>query len=157
MQWLASMAGVRMTIVPYRSIPQGLQALVTGEADLQWVGAAAGEDLIATGKILQLGVATRQRLSRAPDMPTLIEQGYPGFEMISFYGLVAPKKTPQNIIEKLHQALVTISSNPAVRQRVETAGATLTITKPAEFEQLMRDSMDKFQRIADAAKIEIKP
>jgi tripartite-type tricarboxylate transporter receptor subunit TctC len=157
MQWLASMAGVRMTIVPYRSIPQGLQALVTGEADLQWVGAAAGEDLIATGKILQLGVATRQRLPRAPDMPTLIEQGYPGFEMISFYGLVAPKKTPQNIIEKLHQALVTISSNPAVRQRVETAGATLTITKPAEFEQLMRDSMDKFQRIADAAKVESKP
>ncbi len=114
MQWLASMAGVKMTIVPYRSIPQGLQALVTGEADLQWVGAAAGEDLIATGKILQLGVATRQRLSRAPDMPTLIEQGYPGFEMISFYGLVAPKKTPQNIIERLHQALVTISGNPAV-------------------------------------------
>src|SRR4029079_9128084 len=75
MQWLASMAGVKMTIVPYRSIPQGLQALVTGEADLQWVGAAAGQDLIATGKILQLGVATRQRLSRAPDMPTLIEQG----------------------------------------------------------------------------------
>ena len=157
MQWLASMAGVRMTIVPYRSIPQGLQALVTGEADLQWVGAAAGEDLIATGKILQLGVATRQRLSRAPDMPTLIEQGYPGFEMISFYGLVAPKKTPQNIIEILHQALVTISGNPAVRQRVETAGATLTITRPAEFEQLMRDSMDKFQRIADAAKVESKP
>ena len=157
MQWLASMAGVRMTIVPYRSIPQGLQALVTGEADLQWVGAAAGEDLIATGKILQLGVATRQRLSRAPDMPTLIEQGYPGFEMISFYGLVAPKKTPQNIIEILHQALVTISGNPAVRQRVETAGATLTTTRPAEFEQLMRDSMDKFQRIADAAKVESKP
>ncbi len=157
MQWLASMAGVRMTIVPYRSIPQGLQALVTGEADLQWVGAAAGEDLIATGKILQLGVATRQRLSRAPDMPTLIEQGYPGFEMISFYGLVAPKKTPQNIIEILHRALVTISGNPAVRQRVETAGATLTTTRPAEFEQLMRDSMDKFQRIADAAKVESKP
>jgi tripartite-type tricarboxylate transporter receptor subunit TctC len=157
MQWLASMAGVRMTIVPYRSIPQGLQALVTGEADLQWVGAAAGEDLIATGKILQLGVATRQRRSRAPDMPTLIEQGYPGFEMISFYGLVAPKKTPQNIIEILHQALVTISGNPAVRQRVETAGATLTTTRPAEFEQLMRDSMDKFQRIADAAKVESKP
>ena len=119
--------------------------------------AAAGEDLIATGKILQLGVATRQRLSRAPDMPTLIEQGYPGFEMISFYGLVAPKKTPQNIIEILHQALVTISGNPAVRQRVETAGATLTTTRPAEFEQLMRDSMDKFQRIADAAKVESKP
>jgi tripartite-type tricarboxylate transporter receptor subunit TctC len=157
MQWLASMAGVKMTIVPYRSIPQGLQALVTGEADLQWVGAAAGEDLIATGKILQLGVATRQRLSRAPDMPTLIEQGYPGFEMISFYGLVAPKKTPQNIIERLHQALVAISGNPAVRQRVETAGATLTINRPAEFEQLMRDSMDKFQRIADAAKVESKP
>jgi tripartite-type tricarboxylate transporter receptor subunit TctC len=157
MQWLASMAGVRMTIVPYRSIPQGLQALVTGEADLQWVGAAAGEDLIATGKILQLGVATRQRLSRAPNMPTLIEQGYPGFEMISFYGLVAPKKTPQNIIERLHQALVTISGNPAVRQRVEAAGATLTITKPAEFEQLMRDSMAKFQRIAEAAKVESKP
>ena len=77
--------------------------------------------------------------------------------MISFYGLVAPKKTPQNIVEKLHQALVTISSNAAVRQRVEAAGATLTITKPAEFEQLMRDSMDKFQRIADAAKVEGKP
>jgi tripartite-type tricarboxylate transporter receptor subunit TctC len=157
MQWLASMAGVRMTIVPYRSIPQGLQALVTGEADLMWVGAAAGEDLISTGKILQLGVATRPRLARAPNMPTLIEQGFPGFEMISFYGLVAPKRTPAAIIEKLHQGLVTISGNAAVRQRVETAGATLTITTPAVFEQLMRDSMVKFQRIADAAKVEGKP
>ncbi len=157
MQWLASMAGVRMTIVPYRSIPQGLQALVTGEADLMLVGAAAGEDLIATGKIIPLGVATRQRLPRAPDMPTLIEQGFPGFEMISFYGLVAPKKTPASVVEKLHQGLVTISGNAAVKQRVEAAGATLTITKPAEFEQLMRDSMDKFQRIADAAKVDSKP
>jgi tripartite-type tricarboxylate transporter receptor subunit TctC len=157
MQWLASMAGIRMTIVPYRSIPNGLQALVTGEADLMFVGAAAGQDLISTGKILQLGVATKQRLSRAPDMPTLIEQGFPGFEMISFYGLVAPKKTPAAIIDKMHQGLVTMSGNAAVRQKVEAAGATLTITKPAEFEQLMRDSMVKFQRIADAAKTESKP
>jgi tripartite-type tricarboxylate transporter receptor subunit TctC len=157
MQWLASMAGVPMTIVPYRSIPNGLQALVTGEADLMFVGAAAGEDLISTGKILQLGVATRQRLPRNPDMPTLIEQGFADFEMISFYGLVAPKKTPTSIIEKLHQGLVAISAQPAVTQRVSAAGATLTITKPEEFERLMRDSMDKFQRIADAAKVESKP
>jgi tripartite-type tricarboxylate transporter receptor subunit TctC len=157
MQWLASMAGLRMTIVPYRSIPQGLQALVTGEADLMFVGAAAGEDLIATGKIIQLGVATKQRIARAPDMPTLIEQGFPGFEMISFYGLVAPKKTPAGIIEKLHQGLMAVSKEAAVRERLEKAGATLTITSPKEFEQLMRDSMDKFQRIADAAKSEAKP
>ena len=84
--------------------PAGLAGSGHRRSRPEWVGAAAGEDLIATGKILQLGVATRQRLSRAPDMPTLIEQGYPGFEMISFYGLVAPKKTPQNIIERLHQA-----------------------------------------------------
>ena len=157
MQWLASMAGLRMTIVPYRSIPQGLQALVTGEADLMFVGAAAGEDLIATGKIIQLGIATKQRIARAPDMPTLIEQGFPGFEMISFYGLVAPKKTPAGIIEKLHQGLMAVSKEAAVRERIEKAGATLTITSPKEFEQLMRDSMDKFQRIADAAKSEAKP
>jgi tripartite-type tricarboxylate transporter receptor subunit TctC len=157
MQWLASMAGLRMTIVPYRSIPQGLQALVTGEADLMFVGAAAGEDLIVTGKIIQLGVATKQRIPRAPDMPTLIEQGFPGFEMISFYGLVAPKKTPAGIIEKLHQGLMAVSKEAAVRERLEKAGATLTITSPKEFEQLMRDSMDKFQRIADAAKSEAKP
>jgi tripartite-type tricarboxylate transporter receptor subunit TctC len=157
MQWLASMAGIRMTIVPYRSIPQGLQALVTGEADLMFVGAAAGEDLIATGKIIQLGVATKQRIARVPDMPTLIEQGFPGFEMISFYGLVAPKKAPAGIIEKLHQGLMAVSKEAAVRERIEKAGATLTITGPKEFEQLMRDSMDKFQRIADAAKSEAKP
>jgi tripartite-type tricarboxylate transporter receptor subunit TctC len=134
-----------------------LQALVTGEADLMFVGAAAGEDLISTGKIIPLGVATRQRLPRAPDMPTLIEQGFTGFEMISFYGLVAPKKTLPSVVEKLHTGLVTIAGNSAVKQRVEAAGATLTITKPAEFEQLMRESLDKFQRIADAAKIEGKP
>jgi tripartite-type tricarboxylate transporter receptor subunit TctC len=157
MQWLASMAGVRMTIVPYRSIPQGLQALVTGEADLMFVGAAAGEDLIATGKIIPLGVATKQRIPRAPDMPTLIEQGFSGFEMISFYGLVAPKKTPASIVEKLHQGLVTISGHADVRERIEKAGATLTITSPQEFEQLTRDSMDKFKRIADAARSEAKP
>jgi tripartite-type tricarboxylate transporter receptor subunit TctC len=157
MQWLASMAGIRMTIVPYRSIPQGLQALVTGEADLMFVGAAAGEDLIATGKIIQLGIATKQRIPRAPDMPTLIEQGFPGFEMISFYGLVAPKKTPADIIGKLHQGLVAISGRADVKERIEKAGATLTITSPKEFEHLMRDSMDKFQRIADAAKSEAKP
>jgi tripartite-type tricarboxylate transporter receptor subunit TctC len=157
MQWLASMAGVRMTIVPYRSIPQGLQALVTGEADLMFVGAAAGEDLIATGKIIPLGVATKQRIPRAPDMPTLIEQGFSGFEMISFYGLVAPKKTPASIVEKLHQGLVAISGHADVRERIEKAGATLTITSPQEFEQLTRDSMDKFKRIADAARSEAKP
>jgi tripartite-type tricarboxylate transporter receptor subunit TctC len=155
MQWLESVAGVRVTIVPYRSIPQGLQALVTGEADLMFVG-AGGEDLVASGKIVALGMAMRQRNERAPNVPTLIEQGYPNFEMLSWYGLVAPKRTPQQALAKLHQGLESLTSNDTVKQRLQSAGATLTITKPDEFERLVRDSTDKFQKIAEAAKVQTK-
>jgi tripartite-type tricarboxylate transporter receptor subunit TctC len=152
MQWLESAADVSFTIVPYRSIPQGLQALVTGEADLMFVGAGVGDDLVDSGKIVQLGIALRERSPRMPKVPTLIEQGIADFEQISWYGLVAPKATPQPILARLHQGLENVAANETVRQRLQTAGAALTISRPDQFEQMVRDSVDRFQKIADTAK-----
>jgi tripartite-type tricarboxylate transporter receptor subunit TctC len=152
MQWLESAADVSFTIVPYRSIPQGLQALVTGEADLMFVGAGVGDDLVDSGKIVQLGVALRERSPRMPKVPTLIEQGVADFEQISWYGLVAPKATPQPILARLHQGLESVAANETIRQRLQTAGAALTLSRPDQFEQMVRDSVDRFQKIADTAK-----
>jgi tripartite-type tricarboxylate transporter receptor subunit TctC len=121
-QWLQKIGG-RAEMVPYRSVPQTILALSSGEMDVFVAPIGEAKAGIAGGKIRGLGVTTAKRLEALPDVPTLEEQGFPGFDVAGWYGVLAPKGTPRPIVDKLNRELNAVIANPAYRERVTGMGA----------------------------------
>ncbi len=121
-QWLQTIGG-RAEMVPYRSVPQTILALASGEMDVFVAPIGEAKAGIAGGKIRGLGVTTARRLQALPELPTLEEQGFPGFDVAGWYGVLAPKGTPRPIVEKLNRELNAVISDPAYRERVIAMGA----------------------------------
>lgn len=121
-QWIQTIGG-RAEMVPYRSVPQTILALSSGEMDVFVAPIGEAKAGIAGGRIRGLGVTTATRLEALPDVPTLEEQGFPGFDVAGWYGVLAPKGTPRPIVEKLNRELNAVITDPAYRERVIGMGA----------------------------------
>jgi tripartite-type tricarboxylate transporter receptor subunit TctC len=121
-QWLQKIGG-RAEMVPYRSVPQTILALSSGEMDVFVAPIGEAKAGIAGGKIRGLGVTTAKRLEALPEVPTLEEQGFPGFDVAGWYGVLAPKGTPRPIVDKANRELNAVIADPAYRERVIGMGA----------------------------------
>ena len=151
-EWLKAMAGIDVLVVNFRGIPQGIQALVSGEADLMFMGiGSAADGFIAQGLIHQIAIATRQRLPNIPNVPTFIEQGIPDFELISWYGLVGPAGFPQSLLKRWHDELVGALQSQDVRRRIEATGAQIAPSSPNDYATWVRKESDKFKKIVALA------
>jgi tripartite-type tricarboxylate transporter receptor subunit TctC len=121
-QWLQKIGG-RAEMVPYRSVPQTILALASGEVDVFVAPIGEARAGIAGGRIRGLGVTTAKRLEALPDVPTLEEQAFAGFDVAGWYGVLAPKGTPRPIVEKANRELNAVIGSPAYRERVMGMGA----------------------------------
>jgi tripartite-type tricarboxylate transporter receptor subunit TctC len=110
---------------------------------------------IKSGKVRALAVTTAQRWSALPEVPTVAEAGVPGFETVAWFGLLAPAATPRAVIERLAGEIHTIVQMPDVRARIEATGAEAVGTTPEAFAQRIASDVDKWKRVAAAAKIHI--
>ena len=100
--------------------------------------------LIDAGKLKLLAVTTKQRSRLFPDTPTMIEAGVPGYDVMNWYGLVAPAGTPAEAITRLNGALADVMAQPDVRKRLEGYGMEATSTSPADFNQLIAGERAKW-------------
>jgi tripartite-type tricarboxylate transporter receptor subunit TctC len=115
--------GGKAEMVPYRAVPQTMLALSSGEVDVFVAPIGEAKAGIAGGRIRGLGVTTAKRLEALPDVPTLEEQGFAGFDVAGWYGVLAPKGTPRPIVDKLNRELNAVIASPAYRERVLGLGA----------------------------------
>jgi tripartite-type tricarboxylate transporter receptor subunit TctC len=115
-------AGVDMVHVPFRGSPQGVLAVLANDIQLFTVGLAAGGPHVAEGKLIALAVATEKRLPMLPQVGTLIEAGFPGLVAANWWGMAAPKGTPEPIIRALDEAVRDALSDPAVVARFNSMG-----------------------------------
>src|SRR4029453_16350770 len=126
-------AGLRMTHIPYKGTGPALNDLLGGHIPLMFVPIPAAHGNVAAGKLRALAVTGAQRSKLMPDVPTIAENGLPGFDVALRYGLVAPAGTPRPIIERLNKELRAALATEDVIRRLAIDGAEPLSTTPEEY------------------------
>jgi tripartite-type tricarboxylate transporter receptor subunit TctC len=123
MEYMKNQFGLEITHVPYRSTPQSIQDIAAGHIALGWAEAGASIPLIRGGKLRALAVSSATRLPLLPEVPPFAEAAAaPGFEAVSWHMLLAPAKTPRDIVDRLHAEMKRILADPEIKQKIETIG-----------------------------------
>jgi len=121
MEYMKNQFGLDITHVPYRATPQSIQDIAAGHIALGWAEAGASIPLIKDGKLRALAVSSTTRLPLLRDVPPLADTA-PGFEAVSWHMLLAPAKTPREIVDRLHDEMKRILADPEIKQKIETIG-----------------------------------
>ena len=149
------MAGTKMVHIPYKSGGQALTSVVGGEADLVFQTMPAAIPFVEARRLKALAVCTLERHPLFPKLPTASESGLPGFDISTWYGILAPAATPKEIVAKLNEALVTIVKNPATNKRLLDLGVDPVTNTPEQFAALVRSDITKWAKVAKAASIKV--
>lgn len=134
-QMLMKQAGIKLTHVPYRGSGPALLDLIAGNIDLMFVDMPAAMSHIKSGKVRPIGVTSTDRSSTLPEVPTVAEQGLPGFEVTAWFGVLAPAQTPQPIADRLSGEILKIMAKPSVIEKMRNLGADPVAVPPAQFSQ----------------------
>ena len=153
MEYLKMVSGTFMTHVPYRGTGPMLTDLIAGRLDAASIGAAAVIQFVRTGKLRCIATGTAQRIPQLPDVPTVAEQGFPGFEMTQWYGLNAPASMSQAAIDKLAAAAARAVKEPATQERLAHDAAIAVGSTPAEYAQFIAAEQKRWQPVIARAKI----
>ncbi|HPG79272.1 MAG TPA: tripartite tricarboxylate transporter substrate binding protein [Piscinibacter sp.] len=144
-------AGIELVHVPYQGFPQVVNAILAGQVQAGFMvpGIAMGQ--VRAGKLRGLGVTTLGRSAALPDFPTLVEQGFPEFEAISWQAVLAPAKTPAAIVERLSRELVRIVKSDDVRTKMLAQYFSAAGTAPAALTGLMASERERWARVIKLA------
>jgi tripartite-type tricarboxylate transporter receptor subunit TctC len=146
-------AGIDLVHIPYKGAGEAVPAVVGGQVPIFCTGLTALSGQIKAGKVRAIGIATLKRSSLAPDIPTIAEQGLPGFEVVSWTGVAAPAKTPPAIIKKLYDAIAKVSNTPDMQQYMAAQGAEVALMGPDEFRAYIKADIEKWGKVIKAAGI----
>jgi tripartite-type tricarboxylate transporter receptor subunit TctC len=145
------MTGVQLLNVPYKGTAPALTDLLGGgQIDLMFISFVIGAEHVKAGTVRAYGVTTAQRQPGFPDIPAIAEV-VPGFESTAWFGVFGPAKLPEAITNKLNAVIVASLSDPVLKQRLETEGATPVGDTPAEFAAFVRDDIKRWAPIVKAS------
>ena len=148
---LNNLAGTRMVHVPYKGSGQAVTDLLGGHVQLMFSGFSSTLPHFKSGKLRPLAVTGIQRSAALPGVPTIAEQGFSKFEATAWYGVLAPAKTPQPVIRRLHGELVKILKMPDVAQRLEGLGFEIVGSTPEEFGAYIKTEIRKWAHVVKAS------
>ena len=143
MEMLKSTGKVRMTHIPYKGAVPAFTGLMGGEIAVYMSSIPPALPQISAGKVRAIGVTSAKRMSNLPNVPTIAESAFPGFEVTNWYGVLAPAGLPKDILAKLNGELVRIMKQPEVRKRFEGEG-DLSPDSPDEFGTFIRNEIGKW-------------
>ena len=151
---LKTMAKIDILHVPYKGVGQSISDLVGGQVDMMFASPTNSVPQVKAGKLKALAVSTQRRSAQLPEVPTISESGLKGFDIGTWFGLLAPAGTPPEIITRVNGAVVAMVKVPDVRERLLAQGLDPISTTPAEFSTHIRNEIAKFQGIVAKAKIQ---
>ena len=146
-----TLAGVKMVHVPYKGAGPAMQDLIGGQIQLMFDNLASSLGQIKAGRVRALAVTTAKRSTLAPDLPTIAESGLPGFDISTWFGIFAPAKTPQPIVDRLYTEFTRALALPEVREAMLKLGAEPVGNKPAEFAAYIQSEADKYAKLIRAS------
>ena len=149
-------AGVSWSYIPYKGGAQALPDVASGQAQMLAIAMLSTYPFVKSGKLRLLAVMSHQRLSFVPEIPTMIELGYPDFVGGSWQALYAPKGTPREIVMKLHGDVLRVVNTPEMKKRVAEMGAEVMTTSPEELGRLVVNERAKWSRIVRENNIKVE-
>jgi tripartite-type tricarboxylate transporter receptor subunit TctC len=150
------MAGVDLVHVPYKGSAPGVTALLGGEVQMMFADVPAVLAQVQAKNLKALGVTGLKRSTLLPDLPTVAEQGLPGFEMLVWYGVLAPAGVPQPIVQKLNETIRAAAADPDVREKLAAHGAEPAAGPSAEFAALIQAEIAKWARVIKMAGVKVE-
>ena len=152
-EYFASVAGIKLTHVPYKGSSPALTDLIGGHVGIYFSSLPPAVALVKEGKVRALAVTSAKRSPIFPDLPTVAEAALPGYEAVLHYGIVAPAGTPRPIIDKLNAALNAALATDEVRQRLAIEGAEPQPTTPEEYGAIIDREVTMWSDLVKAAGI----
>jgi tripartite-type tricarboxylate transporter receptor subunit TctC len=146
-------AGATLVHVPYRGSAPALNDLLSGQVDMMFDSAGNSLGHVATGALRALATGGAQRSPRLPDLPTMIESGFPDFVSVVFYAVVAPAGTPASLCRSLATTIAAITRDPDVAARLAELGNTPTPSTPDEAAALLAAETRRWGAVITAAGI----
>jgi len=150
-EMLKTMGRVQVGHAPYRGEGPAMSDLVGGQVPGLFSSVAAGIPYVKSGRVIALAVSSSQRVSSLPDVPTVAERGFPGFDATAWYGVVAPADLPPDILQKLNVASVKVINSPAMQERLLGSGSTPAPTTSTEFGAFIKSEILRWKPIIEAA------
>lgn len=148
MELLASLAGISINHIPYRGSAQAMSDLIAGTITVMCDSLSSALPQIRDGKVVALAAASLSRFSQIPDVPTAAEAGVPGYEAVGWAGMLAPARTPPEIVAAVNAAVVQAMDEPEVRARVSELGAVVALQSPEEFGRFIAAELAKWRQVS---------
>ena len=144
-------AGIDALHIPYKGSAPALTDLIGGQVQFDFDNMPSAWPHVQSGKLRALAVTTKERSPTAPDIPTMIESGFPNFDVSSWFGLLAPAGTPPEVVEALNAVMVKAQDNPEVQKRFTAMGAVGQKQTPAEFGAFVKGEVEKWAPVVKAS------
>jgi tripartite-type tricarboxylate transporter receptor subunit TctC len=142
--------------VPYKGGGPALSEVIAGQVQALFSIALSAIPQVKAGKVRALAITSARRSALAPELPTLAESGFPGFEVVGWFGWLAPAKTPKAIVDRLSAEIVRILKQPDMKERLLTLGADPVASTPQEFTAFIAAEHAKWARVIREANIRVE-
>ncbi|MGL4636273.1 MAG: Bug family tripartite tricarboxylate transporter substrate binding protein [Beijerinckiaceae bacterium] len=156
-EYLKLLTGIEATHVPYRGASPALNDIVSGQMQFMSVNLPPAIGLVKSGQITPLAVTSRKRAPGLPDVPTMEEAGFAGYETVAWFGLLAPKGISQDIVTKLHQEIAKVCTDKAFTERLVALGGETVCNNPTEFGQFLQADITRWKEVAAKGNIKLTP
>ena len=156
MELYKSLTGLFITHIPYRGSGPALNDVVAGQVPIIMDNVPSSMPFLKSGKLVPIAVMAPQRMKELPDTPTFKELGLEPVNRLAYYGLLAPKGTPKEIVDKVYAAAKKSLEDPAVRKRIEDTGAIIVANTPDQFAQQIKDEFAVYKQVVAKQKLTLQ-
>jgi len=155
-EYFLDVAGVKIVHVPYKGTGPALNDTIAGQTQLIFGSVATALQYVKSGRLRALAVTTPKRIVAASDIPTVAEAGFPGYQVINWHGLVGPKGTPKEAIDRINRESNEALKSADVEKILAADGLTAAGGTPAQFEALLKSELARWAKVVKQAGVKIE-
>jgi len=151
MELISVMTGVKMVHIGYKGSGPGIIDLIGGHLHVSSIGFPGAMPHVKSGRLRPIAVTSAKRSSLLPDLPTIAESAIPGFDVNSWYGIFAPPRLPDELVNRLNTEIRALMNNDDMKAKLAAAGAEVDTNSPQDFAKLVRSEIDRWAKVVKAS------